>query len=373
MFSPTVTQGVRVQYFAACDGALRRVGAEDEALARQSGDRRFESQLHEARRARRYLARLFQRRDARQNFRRAEVNSHSLSGAECARRGLQDFDARIQHLSRRQTSGRRKQHPALDARRLDSSEVDRRPLSRSRRPHARAVYLQAAHAHARSLRQQFQFLSLRKLSGDERAGHDRAEAAHREGAIHRKTRDSLGRTLRHCERDAAQYALQLFEPRAGACAHGDDGRGFEKRARDQLRRLCAHQFKEFFVHRVRLGDDDEAGLNFKQRADVEVLARLRHNPFVGGDDQSNRVNAVRAREHVLDEALMAGHVHEPDAHVAQVEFRKAEVNRDAAPFLFRQTICIHARQSAHQRRLTVINVPGCADDDGAHKKIDCEW
>jgi hypothetical protein len=98
-----------------------------------------------------------------------------------------------------------------------------------------------------------------------------------------------------------------------------------------------------------------------------VLARLRHHALVGGDDQRHGVNAVRAREHVLDEALVPRHVHEPDAHVAQVEFGEAEVNRDAAPLLLRQPIRVHARQSAHQGRLPVVNVPGCADDDGKHK------
>ncbi len=61
----------------------------------------------------------------------------------------------------------------------------------------------------------------------------------------------------------------------------------------------------------------------EQAADVEVLARLRHHALVGRDDERDEVDAVRAGQHVLDEALVAGHVHEPDAHVAQIELGEA--------------------------------------------------
>jgi hypothetical protein len=63
---------------------------------------------------------------------------------------------------------------------------------------------------------------------------------------------------------------------------------------------------------------------------------------------------------------VAGHVNEADAHVAEVKLREPEVNGDAAPLLFRQTVCIHARKRAHQSCLPVVYVAGRADDDGSH-------
>ena len=46
----------------------------------------------------------------------------------------------------------------------------------------------------------------------------------------------------------------------------------------------------------------------EQVEDRQVLARLRHDALVGGDDQQREVDAAGAGEHVLDEALVARHV-----------------------------------------------------------------
>ena len=52
-----------------------------------------------------------------------------------------------------------------------------------------------------------------------------------------------------------------------------------------------------------------------------------------------------------------------DANFAQVKFGEANVNRDAAPLLFRQTISVGARQGAHERSLAVIDMTCRPDDD----------
>ena len=55
----------------------------------------------------------------------------------------------------------------------------------------------------------------------------------------------------------------------------------------------------------------------------EVLARLRHDAFVGGDEQQGDVDAARAGDHVADEALVAGHVDDRQlVPVGQVEQAK---------------------------------------------------
>ena len=45
---------------------------------------------------------------------------------------------------------------------------------------------------------------------------------------------------------------------------------------------------------------------------------------------------------------------------------KSDVNRDAAPLFFFEAVGIDAGQGFHQRRFSVINMSGCADDDGLH-------
>src|SRR5262245_33859081 len=75
---------------------------------------------------------------------------------------------------------------------------------------------------------------------------------------------------------------------------------------------------------------------------------------------------MRAGEHVFHESLVPRHVDKADAHITQIKIGETNVDRDAASFLFRQPICIDARQRAHQRRLAMVDMAGGADDDGFH-------
>ena len=45
---------------------------------------------------------------------------------------------------------------------------------------------------------------------------------------------------------------------------------------------------------------------------------------------------------------------------------KADVNGDAAALLFFQAVGIDAGEGLYQRGLSVVDVPGGADDDGLH-------
>jgi hypothetical protein len=72
---------------------------------------------------------------------------------------------------------------------------------------------------------------------------------------------------------------------------------------------------------------------------------------------------VRARQHILDEPLVAGNVYEAYANILKIKLGKTQINRDPAPLLLRQTIRIHTRQRTHERSLSMIYVPGCADDN----------
>ena len=53
-------------------------------------------------------------------------------------------------------------------------------------------------------------------------------------------------------------------------------------------------------------------LDAEQLEDARVLVGLRHPPFVGRDDEHRDLDRADAREHVLDEADVTGHVDEPD-------------------------------------------------------------
>ena len=63
--------------------------------------------------------------------------------------------------------------------------------------------------------------------------------------------------------------------------------------------------------------DEDAAPHAEQVQDVEVLLGLRHHAVVGGDGEQHEVDAVRAGEHVADEALVAGHVDDADARAVR--------------------------------------------------------
>ena len=108
---------------------------------------------------------------------------------------------------------------------------------------------------------------------------------------------------------------------------------------------------------------DDAAPRAEQMQDVEVLLGLRHHAVVGGDDQQHEVDAVRAGEHVADEALVPGHVDDAGRlAVADVEVREAEVDRDAALALLLEPVGVDPGQRFDQRRLAVIDVAGGAED-----------
>ena len=73
-----------------------------------------------------------------------------------------------------------------------------------------------------------------------------------------------------------------------------------------------------------------------------MLARLRHHGFIAGDDQQHAVDAADAREHRPHEPLVAGHVDEGDARVADRGVREPQLDGDAARFFFLETIGIDA-------------------------------
>ena len=83
-----------------------------------------------------------------------------------------------------------------------------------------------------------------------------------------------------------------------------------------------------------------------------MLDGLRAHAFVGGDDQQQQFHARGAGEHVVQEALVAGHVDDPgfDA-VVVAQVREAEVERHPAQLLFDPAVGIGAGQRADERRL----------------------
>jgi hypothetical protein len=79
---------------------------------------------------------------------------------------------------------------------------------------------------------------------------------------------------------------------------------------------------------------------------------------------------VGPREHVADEALVTGDVHEGgDAASGQVDVGEAQVDGDPALLLLLQPVGVGAGEGEDERTLAVVDVPGGPDDERARLSL----
>ena len=128
--------------------------------------------------------------------------------------------------------------------------------------------------------------------------------------------------------------------------------------------VLPNQLEPVGFDQIGLGQRDEPRLDLEERADREVLPRLRHHALVRRDHQHRQVDPTDAGQHVPDEALVARDVHDLDREPARLlEKREPQIDRDAAGLLFGEPIGIGPGQCLHQRGLAVVDMPGRTDDD----------
>src|SRR5271170_1418624 len=93
-----------------------------------------------------------------------------------------------------------------------------------------------------------------------------------------------------------------------------------------------------------LRDRNESAQNPQQAANIEMLARLRLDGFIRRDHEQNQGDAADPRQHVSDEALVAGNVDKAKAHAIKLQECEAEVDGDAASLFLLEAIGICARK-----------------------------
>ena len=145
----------------------------------------------------------------------------------------------------------------------------------------------------------------------------------------------------------------------------DDRRRLEEGACGQLPHFQRRQILHLGIGNVALGKDDEPAVQVEEAADVEVFAGLRHHGLVCRNNQHHEVDPTGARQHVLDEALVARDVDERQGRPCDLEVRESQIDGDAALALFFQAIGIGPSQRANERTLPMIDVSRRADDHRA--------
>ena len=116
-------------------------------------------------------------------------------------------------------------------------------------------------------------------------------------------------------------------------------------------------------HAIGLGQCHHAASEAKQINDGQMLARLRHDAIVCCHHKDDKVDAKRARQHVVNKLLMPWHVEKTDRlPVAEMLIGKAEIDGDAACFFLGQPVGIGTGERFQERRLAVVDMPCRADD-----------
>ena len=307
-----------------------------------------------------------QQPDARQPFGARNMDPHArlvLEGLLAGKQGELDVEDRArEHRARpgQDVAARHLVH-------LQPREVHGRAAPRRHPVHRPAVDLQAAHARAAAGGKDLQLLAALQAAGDERPGHDRPEAAEAENAVDGQAQQAVGRPLGRLPRHVEQALPQAVQPVPGPGRYLQDGSALQEGAGEQLPHLHLGQGLRLGVGEVALGEGHEPPRDPQQLADVDVLARLGHDRLVGGHDEHDGVDAVRAGEHVAHEALVAGNVDEGGHDTAaQVRMGEAEVDGDPPLLFLLQPVGIGAGEGEDERALAVIYVAGGTDDERAH-------
>ena len=236
-----------------------------------------------------------------------------------------------------------------------------------------SMHLDSAYPRPIASGKDFQFVLFADRSRDQRPGHHRAKAFHGENPVNGQARQcqrvpggGIGSGL--CQRQP-----KLIESRAGKRTNGNNRRlrWIEKRIAHKIFDLQPHHVQGFAVHQIGFGQDDNASPHREQAADIEMLAGLRLDGFVGCDHQQHQIDSTDPRQHVAHEALVPGNVDEPEpdgvaAGKRQFQVRETDVNGDATALFFFQSISIDPGESFHQCGFSVIDVSRGADDDGLH-------
>ena len=356
--------GIGVEDNAAADGAQRRESADDEAILRNRDGRRLQRELH----GRRFAGQqplAVQQRQARDDLVGTQMQAQAGAVFDLPRLG-QQRQLRVQAIGGGERPGRGGGLAAAQLFFLQLRQVKCRALADFGLGGLLAVYLDAADPAGEAVREDLDLVADLDLARQHCARDDCAKALHREHAVDGHAEDAAvtaGLGL-GCQR--VQRAAQVLEARAGDGRDGNEGRTVQEAARHIGLDVCNRRREPLGVNQIRLRDGDQAMLHAQQLQDLEMLARLRRQAFVGGDDEHRRIEVRGACHHRPHQALVAGDVDEDDLAVLILissHEDKAEFDGDPPALLLGQRVGVNAGQGLDESGLAVVDMPGRADDD----------
>ena len=93
-----------------------------------------------------------------------------------------------------------------------------------------------------------------------------------------------------------------------------------------------------------------------------MFASLGPNRFVGSNAEQSHIDAKGTDEHIGNELLVSGHVHDRDAaYLGKIDVGKADVDGHSPGFFLGEPICVDAGQRLNQGSLAMIDMARGAD------------
>ncbi len=223
--------------------------------------------------------------------------------------------------------------------------------------------VKAAHTNLAAERGQQQPVAGGDAACVHRAGDDEPGSRQREGPVDRQAEAAAAAAIAGLGGGDGKDRAQLVDPVAAMRGDGQHVDAGEGRVTEERMDLRGDGGDALGRRPVGLGEHGDAARDAQQVEDGEMLARLRHDPVVGSDDEHDEIDAAGAGQHRAHQLLVAGHVDEAERVAVLVTLvGEAEVDRDAALLLLRQAIGVDAGERLDQRGLAVVDVPRGGDD-----------
>ena len=252
---------------------------------------------------------------------------------------------------------------AVEVSRREAGQIDRDPAPRDRDLGLLPMRLNAARPRANPTRLELDLLTELEVPADERARGDRAESGDAEHPVDRQPWPAEVLPTRRLVQRPVEGLEQLGQASAGDGRDDDERRPGQARASDPTADVLLDEVEPVRLDEVGLRQGDDRPLHPEQLKYREVLLCLGHDALVGRDDEQCEVDAPDAREHVLDEPLVARHV--DDAHLSsagQLQPGEAEVDRHAPVLLLLEPVRVDPGERVDERGLPVVDVARGSDD-----------
>ena len=362
----------QIEENAAPQRTLRRYVADDIAIHGGGGDRPIEHELN---------LRLipwrdrsdFEQDNPRTHFRRAVVEMDRKPLADRFLFAGQEAQNRVDAFRRRVEVGVEHDITASNRILLDARtcEVERAAVASLRGFGSPVLRMQGSNA-----RHQPTWADLNPLADTHRSGIDRprghhANAQQREDPVDRQTKPHSLRSIAHDAARRLEMGAQRINPLPARRRDSKHARVRESRPADHRLRVARDLREPLMRGEIRFRKHDNAAVDAQQVEYRHMLERLGFYSVIGGHRQDRVIDPGRAREHRMDEALVARNVDEAERRSRRRgQEGETEVDGDAARLLFLEAIAIHAGQQPDQSRFPMVDMPGQPDDHGCPRGSD---